>query len=92
MNGQEGYELALEWRPDLIISDVMMPVVSGYEFRKLVLGQPSISGIPFIFLTAKSGEDDLQLGQELGVAGFIIKTEGPKVLVSKVRSVLGVPE
>ncbi len=89
MNGQEGFETALEWIPDLIISDLMMPVVSGFEFRRLVLKEPTLSAIPFLFLTAKSGEDDIATGQELGVAGFVVKTEGPKVLVSKVNSILG---
>ncbi len=92
MNGQEGYDLALSWLPDLIISDVMMPVVSGFEFRRMVLKEPSLSSIPFIFLTAKSGDDDLATGKELGVAGFVVKTEGPRVLVSKVNSVLGLKD
>lgn len=90
MNGKEGFDLALEWVPDLIISDVMMPVMSGFDFRRLLLTEPALATIPFIFLTAKSGDDDLSEGKELGMAGFIVKTAGPKVLVENVKSILGI--
>jgi len=90
MNGKEGYDLALEWVPDLIISDVMMPVMSGYDFRRMLLTQPTVAGIPFVFLTAKSADDDREEGAELGASGFIIKTAGPKVLVDRVKAILGI--
>lgn len=90
MNGREGYDLALEWVPDLIISDVMMPVMSGYDFRRMLLTQPAVASIPFVFLTAKSADDDREEGEELGASGFIIKTAGPKVLVDRVKAILGI--
>lgn len=90
MNGRDGYDLAASWLPDLIISDVMMPIMSGYEFRRKVLTDPAVASIPFVFLTAKSADDDLSEASDLGVADFIIKTAGPKILVDKVRAILGI--
>lgn len=85
-----GYNVASEWLPDLIISDVMMPEMDGFELRRKLLADSQLSSIPFVFLTAKSADDDLQEGKELGVADYIVKTEGPKVLVDKVKTILNV--
>ncbi|KAB2908223.1 MAG: response regulator [Ignavibacteriales bacterium] len=89
-NGAIGYNVASEWLPDLIISDVMMPEMDGFELRRKLLADSQLSSIPFVFLTAKSADDDLQEGKELGVADYIVKTEGPKVLVDKVKTILNV--
>ena len=58
-NGREGFELAEKIKPDLILSDVMMPEVDGYEFRKRLLENTELKQIPFVFLTAKGEEDDI---------------------------------
>ncbi len=87
-NGREGYELAEKIRPDLIISDVMMPEVDGYEFRKLLLKNAELKQIPFVFLTAKGEEEDILQGFDLDIEDYIIKTSSPKVVIAKVSAIL----
>lgn len=87
-NGREGLKLAEKIRPDLIISDVMMPEVDGYEFRKQLLANPELKQIPFVFLTAKGEEDDILQGFDLEIEDYIIKTSSPKVVIAKVSAIL----
>ena len=88
INGQEGFEKARETMPDLIISDIMMPLVDGFEFRKMLLTEDELKSIPFIFLTAKGEEDDILTGYELEIEDYIIKTASPKVVIAKVNAIL----
>jgi len=88
MNGQEGFDAAIKHKPDLIISDIMMPEVDGYEFRRMLLEQEDLKEIPFIFLTAKGEEDDVLQGYELEIEEYIIKTSSPKIVLAKVNAIL----
>jgi CRP/FNR family cyclic AMP-dependent transcriptional regulator len=72
-NGKIGVEMALENKPDLIICDVMMPVLDGYGVLHLLNKNPELSGIPFIFLTAKAERSDFRKGMELGADDYITK-------------------
>ena len=87
-NGKEGLEKAEKLHPDLIISDVMMPEVDGYEFRRNILANPELKQIPFVFLTAKGEEDDILHGFDLEVEDYILKTSSPKVVIAKVSAIL----
>ena len=87
-NGREGLELAEKIKPDLIISDVMMPEVDGYEFRRRLLENPELKQIPFVFLTAKAEEEDILQGFDLEIEDYIIKTSSPKVVIAKVSAIL----
>jgi CheY-like chemotaxis protein len=64
---------SFEKLPDLIISDIMMPRMNGYDFFKSVSENPSWSTIPFIFLTARTSPKDIRFGKMLGVDDYIIK-------------------
>jgi phosphoserine phosphatase RsbU/P len=88
VNGKEGLKLAEKIKPDLIISDVMMPEVDGYEFRRQLLKNPELKQIPFVFLTAKGEEDDILQGFDLEIEDYIIKTSSPKVVIAKVSAIL----
>jgi CRP/FNR family transcriptional regulator, cyclic AMP receptor protein len=72
-NGKSGYETALKERPDLIICDIMMPVIDGYGVLHLLSKHDEMSGIPFIFLTAKSERSDQRRGMALGADDYITK-------------------
>ncbi|HMO61701.1 MAG TPA: response regulator [Ferruginibacter sp.] len=72
-NGKTGVELALNNRPDLIVCDVMMPVLDGYGVLHLLNKNPELKGIPFIFLTAKSERSDFRKGMEMGADDYVTK-------------------
>lgn len=87
-NGKEGLILAHKIKPALIISDVMMPEMDGYEFRKSLLQDPELKSIPFVFLTAKGAEEDILQGYDLEIEDYIIKTSSPKIVIAKVSAIL----
>jgi two-component system, OmpR family, alkaline phosphatase synthesis response regulator PhoP len=88
-NGEEGLELAKQEKPDLILSDVMMPKMSGFEFCQELRKDPEIKNIPFIILTAKGQESDIKTGEEIGATDYITKPFSPKALLNKVLEILG---
>ncbi len=88
LNAEQGFKLAKEIRPDLIISDIVMPDISGFDFRKMLLNDQELNSTPFIFLTSKEEEKDILEGYELGVNDYVVKTNGPNVLTAKVKSII----
>jgi CheY-like chemotaxis protein len=72
-NGKEGYELAAKEPPDLIICDIMMPVLDGYGLLHLVNKNEKLRSTPFIFLTAKTERGDFRKGMEMGADDYITK-------------------
>ncbi|MBK8944764.1 MAG: SpoIIE family protein phosphatase [Ignavibacteriae bacterium] len=91
-NGLDGYLKTKEFKPDIIVSDIMMPEVDGHQFRKRVLEDPSTKLIPFIFLTAKGDESDILEGFDLHVEDYIVKTSGPKIVLAKINAILKTSE
>lgn len=88
-NGSEALDLLEDIaKPDLIISDIMMPRIDGYEFQARVQEKPDLIGVPFIFLTAKGGRDDIRLGKDLGADDYITKPFDEEDLLVAVRSKL----
>jgi two-component system sensor histidine kinase/response regulator len=72
-NGYRGVELAQEHLPDLIICDIQMPAMDGYQVLSTLRENPSTSTIPFIFLTAKTSHNDLRAGMSLGADDYLTK-------------------
>jgi CRP/FNR family transcriptional regulator, cyclic AMP receptor protein len=72
-DGKAGVELAIKEDPDLIICDIMMPVLDGYGVLHLLNRHPKTGGTPFIFLTAKSERADFRKGMELGADDYLTK-------------------
>ncbi|MDP3832148.1 MAG: fused response regulator/phosphatase, partial [Ignavibacteriaceae bacterium] len=72
----------------IIISDIMMPKVDGFEFRRRLLNDSDLKSIPFIFLTSKGGEEDILEGYDLGITDYVLKTAGPRVVVAKVSAII----
>ena len=80
-NGLEGYKKAIDILPDLIISDVMMPEMNGYEVINKLKQHPLTFGIPFLFLTARYEKEDRRFGMELGADDYITKPfQGEEIL------------
>src|SRR5665647_917650 len=85
-NGKEGYELALEETPDLIICDIMMPVLDGYGLLHLVSKNDHLKSVPFIFLTAKTERNDFRKGMAMGADDYITKPFTDIELLNAVES------
>jgi DNA-binding response OmpR family regulator len=85
-NGKIGVELALQHKPDLIICDIMMPVLDGYGVLHAIHKNDEIKNTPFIFLTAKTERSDLRKGMELGADDYITKPFDGTELLNAVDS------
>ena len=85
-NGKVGVEKALLNKPDLIICDVMMPVLDGYGVLHLLNVNPELKGIPFIFLTAKAERGDFRKGMEMGADDYVTKPFSDIELLSAIES------
>ncbi len=83
-DGIEALQQLEEQAPDLIISDVMMPRMNGYQLHQRVAGNPEWVWIPFLFLSAKGEEQDVRFGKELGADDYLIKPIDPEDLVAAV--------
>ena len=85
-DGQEGLELALADRPDLIVLDIMLPKINGYEICRLLRGAGL--EIPIVMLTAKGQESDIVLGLNLGADDYVTKPFSIKELLARVNALL----
>jgi len=88
-NGKLALEFCENVRPDLIISDISMPEMDGYELRERLISNERFRDIPFIFLTAKTQSDDKFRGIGLGVNHFLIKPFEPELLLLTISNILG---
>ncbi len=87
-NGRIGIDLAIKECPDLIISDVMMPVMDGYQVLATLRDRPETAITPFIFLTARSIHEDRRQGMELGANDYLTKPFTCNELLNTVRTQL----
>jgi two-component system phosphate regulon response regulator PhoB len=89
-NGEEALAAALELRPDIILLDVMMPKVSGFDVLDILRNTPETANLKVIMLTALSQEADKQRAQELGVDDYLVKSQVVIAdVVERVKSHLG---
>lgn len=87
-NGAQGLAKALEERPDLILLDVMMPEMDGYEVARRLRNNPSTVNIPILMFTAKSQLDDKVTGFEVGADDYLTKPTHPTELQSHIKALL----
>ena len=88
-NGKEGLERAKTEYPDLIISDVMMPQLNGYQLCRTLKDDPAFKHIPIILLTAKVTKSDQFWGVEAGADEYLTKPYNAEDLLEKVSKLLG---
>jgi two-component system alkaline phosphatase synthesis response regulator PhoP len=88
-NGNEALELIKTQRPKLVILDVMMPGMNGFEVCRIVKKELLLDDIYIILLTAKSQEVDKEKGQEVGADCYIVKPFKPSEVLEKAKEVLG---
>ena len=87
-NGQEGYELAKQHKPDLIMLDVRMPKMTGYEACQSIKAEPELAHIPVIFLSAKGQESEIEQGLSVGAEEYLLKPFAPDQLTHQVTEIL----
>lgn len=87
-NGEEAYQLALKEIPELIMMDVRMPKMTGYEACKLIKAEPTLQHIPVVFLSAKGQENEVKTGLLAGATEYLLKPFAPDQLTKKVAEIL----
>lgn len=87
-NAREGLELARQKLPDLVITDIMMPQVDGYQFLKQLREEPQFKGLPVVFLTARGMTSDRIQGYTAGCDAYLPKPFDPDELVAIVTNLL----
>jgi DNA-binding response OmpR family regulator len=88
-DGLSAVEMAETEQPDLILLDVMMPALDGYEACRRIKANPATQDIPVVMLSAKSQKTEQAAGVEAGALDYICKPFTPKDLVAQVRGFLG---
>ncbi|HJS17436.1 MAG TPA: response regulator [Anaerolineales bacterium] len=87
-NGEEAVELAPRVNPDLILMDVRMPRMTGYDACRIMKRNPDLKDIPIVFLSAKGQEAEIQQGLEAGAEEYLLKPFAPDQLTSRVKTIL----
>lgn len=87
-NGEEAYQMAQQTLPDLIVLDVRMPRMTGYEACEQIKANPDTKAIPVVFLSAKGQESEVKAGLECGADEYILKPFSPDQLIENIRAIL----
>ncbi len=87
-NGEEGFELACEKIPDLVVSDIMMPVMDGIEFCRKMKAEVKTCHIPIVLLTAKGSMQDKTEGYEAGADSYLTKPFSATLLRSRIKNII----
>jgi DNA-binding response OmpR family regulator len=87
-NGEEAVQGATREIPDLILMDVRMPRMTGYEACRIMKASPTLQDIPVVFLSAKGQESEIQSGLEAGAEEYLLKPFSPDELTNRVRMIL----
>jgi CheY-like chemotaxis protein len=91
-NGEEAVQMTLKEIPDLVLTDVRMPKMTGYEACKLIKADPTTQHIPVVFLSAKGQDAEVQTGLDSGADEYLLKPFAPDQLTRKVAEILGRPK
>jgi len=87
-NGEEAVQLTTQEMPDLVILDVRMPRMTGYEACTLIKKNPKTAHIPVVFLSAKGQESEIQTGLQVGADEYLLKPFAPDQLIAHVQRML----
>lgn len=88
VNGEEALQKVRSENPDLVLLDIMMPRIDGYEVARTLRADPATQDLPIIMLSAKAQEEDIQKGIDVGVNEYITKPFSPEQLVHVVTDYL----
>ncbi len=87
-NGEEAVQLASREFPDLILMDVRMPRMTGYDACRVMKANSELKDIPIVFLSAKGQDAEIQTGLEAGAEEYLLKPFAPDQLTDRVRAIL----
>jgi CheY-like chemotaxis protein len=87
-NGEEAFNQASQVMPDLILMDVRMPKMTGYEACRAMKATPDLKHIPVVFLSAKGQDSEIQTGLDAGAEEYLLKPFAPDQLVQRVKEIL----
>ncbi len=87
-NGEEAVETASREMPDMILMDVRMPKMTGYEACQKIKSKPDIMHIPIVFLSAKGQEAEIRTGLDAGASDYLLKPFAPMELTARVNELL----
>ncbi len=87
-NGEEALQMVREQRPDLVVLDIMMPRLDGFQVAERIRSEPEIAGIPIVMLSAKAQDEDVERGLAAGVNTYITKPFAPEQLAIVVADLL----
>ncbi len=87
-NGEDAIDKARREQPDLIVLDIMMPKIDGYEACRILKANPLTKNIPVVLLTAKGRDIDKRLGYEVGATDYIVKPFSPSKLIDRIQQLL----
>ncbi|MET0067752.1 MAG: response regulator [Candidatus Thiodiazotropha sp.] len=87
-DGQEGVDMAKQELPDLILMDVVMPVLNGFQATRLLKNDESTTNIPVIMVTTKDQQTDINWGMRQGATEYLVKPVAPAELLSKIRTLI----
>jgi twitching motility two-component system response regulator PilH len=85
-NGEDGIAKAKQLKPDLVLMDIVMPGMSGFEATRAISKDPATSGIPVIVCSTKGQETDKAWGLRQGAKDYIVKPVTEKLLMEKIRA------
>jgi CheY-like chemotaxis protein len=87
-NGEEAVQQASQIIPDLILMDVRMPKMTGYDACRVMKTNPALKDIPIVFLSAKGQDSEIQTGLDAGAEAYLLKPFAPDQLTQQVRTIL----
>jgi CheY-like chemotaxis protein len=87
-NGQDAVNKAPEVKPDLILMDVRMPKMTGYEACEKLKEMPEMKDVPIVFLSAKGQESEISKGLKLGAEAYILKPFAPDDLIRQIKDIM----
>ncbi len=90
-NGQEALDKIQAEAPSLVLLDIMMPGMDGYEVCRRLRSDPRTARLPVLMFSAKGTSADRKNGFKVGANGFVVKSAGPRALVTRIRSLLSDP-
>jgi CheY-like chemotaxis protein len=87
-NGEEAYQQVVQVVPDLVLTDVRMPKMTGYEVCRAIKANPDLKHIPVVILSAKGQDSEMQTGMEAGAEEYLLKPFAPDQLTQRIKEIL----